>query len=192
MHRKLQKGASGAPNWRNQDPEVITWKYFTKWISAFQTPLVINFLLKNTGFKKAQCICRTIHGQIHRRWGSCGHILKTSQAGSSCQFISSVPRVLILPTCPGGGWREDVRRAELLLLTCHNFNSKEKLTVKSTECWLSVILCSEQQRVPEVSYEQVISNTNYTSRFHRSHHDSWDRRQKGKDSCPSGWLTTGT
>lgn len=160
-----------------------------KRISAFQTPLVINLLLKNTWFKKAQCICRTIHGQTHRRWGSCGHRMKTCQVGRSCQVLSSVPRIFILPTCPGGGWGEDVRRTELLVLTWHNFNFKEKLTGKSTECWLSVILCSEQQRVPEVSHQQVIPNTSCTSRFHRSHHDSWDRRQQGKDSCPSGWLT---
>ena len=94
------------------------------------------------------------------------------QVDSSCQLLSSALQVLIVLMCPGGGWGVDVRGAELLLLTSDDLNSKEKLPGKSTECWLSVILCSVQQRVPEISYQQVISNTDYSSRLHHSHHHS--------------------
>lgn len=135
MHTILRKGESGAPNWGKYDPKVIKWKYFTKWISASQTLEVIDFLLKNTGIKKAWCIYRTIHRRAHRRWGGCGQTeLLTYQVGSSCQLLPSALGVLILPVSPGGGWGVDVRGAELLLPTSHTFNSKQKLTGKSTEC----------------------------------------------------------
>lgn len=94
------------------------------------------------------------------------------QVVRTCRLLCSALGVLILPMCPGGGWGEDGRGAELLLLTSQNFNFKEKLTGNSTECWLSATLCSVQQRELEVSYQQVISNTDYIARLHHSHHHS--------------------
>lgn len=44
-------------------------------------------------------------------------------------------------------------------MTSHNFNSKEKLTDILLTGWLSGIPCSVQQRVPEVSYQYVISKS---------------------------------
>lgn len=92
--------------------------------------------------------------------------------------LSSVLQVLILPVCPGGGQGEDARGADLLLLTSHSFDFKEELTGRSTEWWLSGILCPVQQKVPEVSYQQFQTLT--TSPDSITHIVCLEREGKGQ------------
>lgn len=143
-----------------------------------------DFFPKPTRFKKAQCICRIIHGGALRGWASCGPRL-------NCWHIKEAAPSFFCPTSPYPAcvpWRRPGRGCKRSRSAAPDksqfwWQGKVNRKVSKVTVFRYPVPCTAEGTWGFLS---EVSNANYTSRLHHSHCLSWDRRERTavpQDDC---------